>query len=401
MSMNHEDVRARLSALMDLALPDREAADVETHLRDCAACRTQLAQLRETVRLLREVEPVQVPEGFAFAVRSRIEQMGAASPARPPRRRIAFPQISWSWRTAAAAASVVLVGLFAANLMRTFVPRRDAEQADQRQPVDATSQGKAAPSQSAPQIPGGAPAAPPVEAQRSAVSGVEPSSDRKVIRAGEIAVEVDKFDDAARRVLTVAEAAGGFVADSSYDESGGVPRGVFVVRVPANRFAETVRQLEQLGAVQRRHISGQDVTEEFIDLEARVRNLERQEARLLTFLDRATKVPDLLAVQQEVSRVRGDIERLKGRMTFLSNRVDLATVRAQISQKPKKRSDGLWDLDRTIGRIQAAFVGSVRDVLGVIEGIMAFAAAALPLVILGGVGWGVVRRSARRAAGSM
>jgi len=114
-------------------------------------------------------------------------------------------------------------------------------------------------------------------------------------------------------------------------------------------------------------------------------------------MDRATKIPDLMTVQQEVSRVRGEIERLKGRMRFLSNRVDLATIQAEVSQKPKKQSGGFWDFDRTIGRIQAAFLNTVREILGAMEGMAAFAASILPVVLLGAVGWGVVRRSIRRA----
>lgn len=399
MSMDHEGVRARLSALIDLALPGREAAEVEAHLRDCTACRTELTQLRETVRLLRDVEPVQVPEGFAFAVRSRIQRLPQA--VLPwSRRRIVWPPIRWSWKTAAAAASVVLVGIFAANLAREMMPASRLAKGTEGSRWRWGDSRDVSNTETDSRVNRGAPLAAPRPSMQAtgqqAVSG-EPSVDRKVIRTGEIAVEVEKFDDAARRLLSTAEAAGGFIADSSYDESGGVPRGSFVVRVPANRFGDVVRQVEQLGTVQRRHITGQDVTEEYVDLDARVRNFERQEARLLTFMDRATKIPDLMTVQQEVSRVRGEIERLKGRMRFLSNRVDLATIQAEVSQKPKKQSGGLWDFDRTIGRIQAAFLNSVREIFEGIEGIAAFAAAVLPVVLLGALGWGVLRRTIRRA----
>ena len=392
MNMNHEGVRARLSALIDGALPAREAADVDAHLRDCATCRADLAQLRATVRLLREVEPVQVPEGFAFAVRGRIEQLVAGSPARPSRWHFAWPHIRWSWKTAAAAASVALVAIFAANLVREMMPVSRLPKA-----VEGDTSNAETNSRINRQAPLAAPQPAMEAAGQQAMPGSEPPFDRKVIRAGQLAIEVERFDEAARRLLTIAEAAGGFIADSSYEESGGVPRGTFVVRVPANRFGEVIRQVEQLGAVQRRQISGQDVTEEFIDLDARVRNLERQEARLLTFMDRATKIPDLMAVQQEVSRVRGEIERLKGRMRFTSNRVDLATIQAEVSQKPKKRSGGFWDFDQTIGRIQAAFLNTVRDILGAIEGLVTFAAAVLPVALLGALGWGMARRSIRRA----
>lgn len=138
------------------------------------------------------------------------------------------------------------------------------------------------------------------------------------------------------------------------------------------------------------------MSEEFVDVEARVRNLERHEARLLAFMDRATKIPDLMAIEQEVARVRGEIERLTGRLRYLSNRVDLATVQVEVSQKSKKKTGGFWDFDQTLTRIQAAFLNTVRQILGAAEGLMAFAAALLPIALLGALGWTFLRRMIRR-----
>jgi hypothetical protein len=391
----HDAARAQFSALIDGVLTAAEAAEVEAHVAGCPACRADLAQLRATVTLVRGVEPVQVPDGFAAAVRGRIQQLSAAAPRTTlPRWRLALPRFGWSWKTAAAAASVALVAVFAVNLVREMFPssavyrvngelgrgQRDAREAD-RLAAPGSKLGQADLERSAQQVP----------------SANEPAPFRRVIRTGQIAIEVEKFDAAARRLLSIAEAAGGFVADSSYADEGGTPRGTFVLRVPAARFGEVIRQVEGLGTVQRRQISGQDVTEEYIDLEARVRNLERQEARLLTFMDRATKIPDLMAIENEVARVRGEIERFTGRLRFLANRVDLATIQAEVSQKPKKAPGGFWDFNRTIARIQAAFLNTVRELLAVAEGLVAFGAAVLPLVLLGALGWRLVRRSLRRA----
>lgn len=406
--MDHDAARARFSALIDGALTAREAAQVDAHLERCAACRANLAQLRATVTLLREVEPVQVPEGFAVAVRGRLEQLSGATPRLGWSRLLtAFPRVRWSWKTAAAAASIALVAVFAANLVREIVPSSLVELGTREEGSTdrAERRGRSAKEARDEKV-ARAPAAAPrpddaarAEGTRGAgqvTSGTEPSALRRVIRTGQVAVEVELFDDAARRLLTIAEGAGGFVADSSYVDDGGIRRGTFILRVPAARFGDVVRQIEKLGVLQHRQISGQDVTEEFIDVEARVRNLERQEARLLTFMDRATKIPDLMAIEQEVARVRGEIERMTGRLRFLANKTELATVQAEISQKPKK-TGGFWDFDQTLTRIQTAFLNTVRQLLAAAEGLVAFAAAVLPLVLLGFLGWGLLRRAARRA----
>lgn len=405
--MDHDAARARFSALIDGALTAREAAQVDAHLERCAACRANLAHLRATVTLLREVEPVQVPEGFAVAVRGRLEQLSGATPRLGWSRLLtAFPRVRWSWKTAAAAASIALVAVFAANLVREIVPSSVNLGIRERFRKEGAANRQRSAEESRDELAAKAPAAAPrpddaarAEGTRGAgqvTSGTEPSALRRVIRTGQVAVEVELFDDAARRLLTIAEGAGGFVADSSYVDDGGIRRGTFILRVPAARFGDVVRQIEKLGVLQHRQISGQDVTEEFIDVEARVRNLERQEARLLTFMDRATKIPDLMAIEQEVARVRGEIERMTGRLRFLANKTELATVQAEISQKPKK-TGGFWDFDQTLTRIQTAFLNTVRQLLAAAEGLVAFAAAVLPLVLLGFLGWGLLRRAARRA----
>jgi hypothetical protein len=392
--MTHDETRARLSALIDGALEAREAADVAAHLDGCASCRADLAQLRATVKMLQEVEPVQAPEGFSSAVRGKIEQLGSAQ--RPMWKRVqaALPHVRWSWKTAAAAAAVAMVGIFAVNLVRDAAPVfRQAGLEDERVGRDV-SKIDAPRSAAVPAQTGGREG----RAQNQPVAQLpgDVAQFRRVIRTGHVAIEIEKFDDAARRLLAITEGAGGFIADSSYTDSGGTPRGTFVIRVPAARFADVMRQVEGLGTVQRRQISGQDVTEEFVDLEARVRNLERQEARLLTFMDRATKIPDLMAIENEVGRVRGEIERITGRLRFLSNKIDLATIQAEVVQKPAKSSGGFWDFDRTITRLRAAFLNTVRQLLAAVEGLAAFAAALLPLILLGGPGWIVIRRSLRR-----
>jgi hypothetical protein len=398
--IDHDAARARFSGLLDGVLGAAEAAQVAAHLEQCAACRSALEQLTATVTLLRGVEPVQVPEGFAAAVRGRIEHLEATTPRTYwTRLRDFVPNIRWSWKTAAAAASLAIVAIFAANLAREIVPGTFRERGPGGRP-DLARDETARKSVQAPSAlaPSGAETR-EAESNRAA-QGIAPPADaiplRRVIRTGAVAIEVEKFEETARRVLSIAEAAGGFVADSSYVEEEGRPRGSFVLRVPASRFSEVVRQVETLGTVQRRQIGGQDVTEEFIDIEARVRNLERQEARLLTFMDRATKIPDLMAVEQEVGRVRGEIERLTGRLRLLANRVEFATIQAEVTQK-RRKSSGFWDFEQTLTRIQTAFLNTVRQLLGVVEGLAAFAAALVPVVLLGAIGWSLLRRAMRRA----
>lgn len=385
------DVQSWLSALVDGALEPREATEVQAHLEGCATCRTYLAQLQATVAVLREVAPMRAPEEFAATVRARLESLPrTAGRAGWQRLKVTWPRVQWRWRTAAAVAAVAVVAVFAVNLVREVVPRSEVGSESFRRGVEAPAQlgGGVGPSV--------APGALPRAAQPVGPPG-EPIPLRRVIRTGHVTMEVEDFDDAGRRLLAIAEGAGGFVADSSYGDEGGTRRGTFVLRVPAGRFADVLRQVEALGTVRRRQVTGQDVTEEFIDLELRVRNLERQEARLLALMERATRIPDLMAIESELGRVRGEIERLTGRLRFLSHRVDLATITAEVSQKARKAPGGFWDVGRVLARVEAAFLNTVRLLLGAVEGLAVFAAAVLPVVLPAALGLLVIRRLSRRA----
>jgi len=206
-----------------------------------------------------------------------------------------------------------------------------------------------------------------------------------------VSLEVAHLDETASRLTRIAEMAGGFIADSSYAQAGSTPEGTFVLRVPAPRFADVLSQVESLGRVQQRRISGQDVTEEYIDLQARIRNLERYEQRLLAFVDRAAKVSDLLAIEQELARVRGEIEMLTGRARYLDRQVDLAAIGVSAREQAKP-SGGLWDFSGTLEKIQTAFLATIRQLLRAAEALAVALSALVPVLVLAGIAWLVVRR---------
>ncbi|HEY3248441.1 MAG TPA: DUF4349 domain-containing protein, partial [bacterium] len=304
-----------LSPFLDEELAPREREQVRAHLETCADCRRDLESLRATQGLVRSLDPVKVPDGFRDQVRSRLSAVGEG-----PRERRRIPR--WSWQVAAAAAAVLIIGVFSVNLFREIRPIEQAV-APERGGVNLGAPGVT-----------NLRSAPPVAPSAAQPQKTFPQFDgRKIVRTAQLAVDVDQFDDASRRLVQIAERAGGFVAESSYTEDTGVPAGSFTLRIPAARFAAVLAELDALGEITQRQISGQDVTEEFVDLQARIHNLERHEQQLLSFMDRATKVSDLLAIEEQLARVRGEIEQLTGRMRFLERSADLATVAVAVKQK--------------------------------------------------------------------
>jgi len=157
--------------------------------------------------------------------------------------------------------------------------------------------------------------------------------DRKVIRNAELSIEVDSPTAGQSRITSIAESLGGFVVTSEFKQQDG--RGqtrsgetvTVIVRVPSTQFGAALEQIRSVGSrVIHEKVASQDVTEEYIDLEARIRTKKALEAQFLEIMKQARKVSEALEVQSEIAEVRTEIERLEGRRRFLENQSALSTI---------------------------------------------------------------------------
>lgn len=143
--------------------------------------------------------------------------------------------------------------------------------------------------------------------------------ERLIIREGQMNIVVENTEDSLRTIASLAAAKDGWVVSSEVFQSGDAKSGNITIRIPAEEFDATVEEIRDMAfEVTSETTNSQDVTEEFVDLEARVANLEATADRVRSFLDEARNVEDALAVNAELSRLESEIESLKARMNFLS-----------------------------------------------------------------------------------
>jgi hypothetical protein len=170
------------------------------------------------------------------------------------------------------------------------------------------------------------PAAPPQGANPAPV-------ERKIIRNATLTLEVEQPSKAMQRIASVAESRGGFVVTSDSRQQTGANGGhayeviTVEMRVPAAQFDAALADIRAAGGnVTAQKITGKDVTEEYIDLEARLRTQRALEAQLLEIMKNAHAVSDAISVQSELAKVRTEIERVEGRRRFLENQSSLSTI---------------------------------------------------------------------------
>jgi len=233
------------------------------------------------------------------------------------------------------------------------------------------------------------------EAQPTSWGTAQASSlQRMVISTAEMSLEVGDVAKAHDEIGRLANASGGFITESSVNHGDGTESGSVTIRVPAKQYQPLLSQISKLGKVLQKQQSGQDVTEEFVDLQSRLRNLNREEQAFLVVMGKANKVTDILAVENELSRVRGQIEQATGRMKYLQNQVALATITVQLTEPmPAVTKIVNWDVFMTAKGAANALQVVFRKILSIVIWAVVFIPfwALVGLVIYGG------KRYARRA----
>lgn len=198
-------------------------------------------------------------------------------------------------------------------------------------------------------------------------AGGQPSlEERKITRNAELEITVADVQDSMQAVEDIAIQAGGFVSSSRLTVSAGddgedVETATMRIRVPAAAYTDVLDKLRGIAKeVRAMTEDAQEVTEEYTDLQSRLRNLQATEQRYLELLGRAETIPDILSLQDRLSAVRGEIEQVQGRINVLNDLTDLATISIKllppeappaVEEEPgwaEEAWDKSWDASRDV-----------------------------------------------------
>ncbi len=158
-------------------------------------------------------------------------------------------------------------------------------------------------------------------------------TNNKVIKTGELSLEVINLDQVVQEVIDLVAANSGFVQSSSRRDHENFNRVNMVIRVPAENFSEVHSALADFGDVKVDNTNTQDVTEEYLDMEVRLTTLEAKRESFTKLLDKAESVSDILKIENELNKVIYDIESLKGKMQYLDRQVAMSTITLSITEK--------------------------------------------------------------------
>jgi len=223
--------------------------------------------------------------------------------------------------------------------------------------------------------------------------------DRKMVSNATLTVQVerDKFSVAFDQALQLADKYGGYVVTSQSHasaEEGVLRNGTVTLRVPATSFTQALRDASALGKVQTRQIDSQDVTEEYVDLEARLENDRVQEKALQDLLTQAKNVNEVLQVRNVLTNLQQEMEQIQGRLKYLDEHTSFSTLTISVFEEGEQvaATGSGWGFTNALRDSVYAFVQTLN---GMIVGL----GGALPVLILLAVAayviWRVVRSAGR------
>ncbi|MCE5254683.1 MAG: DUF4349 domain-containing protein [Actinomycetia bacterium] len=184
-------------------------------------------------------------------------------------------------------------------------------------------------------VPGSSSGVYPGPAAGGTLTAAAAAAGQKIISDAQLEIEVEtgRFQAVFDQAVLLADRYGGYlVSSTSYasGEDGSMKSGTVAIRVPSTSFAQALSDAAKLGTLKNESLSTQDVTEEYVDLEARIKNAEAYVASLTALLGKAETIDDSLQVQSVLSRAQEELEALKGRMRYLEEHTSYSTITMSI-----------------------------------------------------------------------
>ncbi|TWU07663.1 DUF4349 domain-containing protein [Stieleria varia] len=217
--------------------------------------------------------------------------------------------------------------------------------------------------------------------QLVSTSGSAADANRRIIYTSTIGLIVQDYTAFESALPRLVSQLGGYISkrdtNRQYSDQ---QSGSWIVRVPVENYHDLMGGVAEQGFAESRQENAQDVTEEFVDITARVANKRELEKRILKMLDERTgKLTDVLSIENELARVREEIERMEGRMRYLSDRTTLATVTINCRERAEYQPAAAPTFASRIGD---SWVGSLGSLLALFQQLVIFVVAIIPWLAL-------------------
>ncbi|WZL74668.1 DUF4349 domain-containing protein [Clostridiaceae bacterium 35-E11] len=400
-----------ISLYIDDMLDDHSKNMIEAHLQECMSCRTYYEELLDNIHLCQGIEMVDVPEDFAenlHAALLKVEEYKA------PQKENTFKhallkrknkKINWkAWASMAAVLIVIVFSMSFLNDMRmgsmekqemnaldepnTMEPMDEMAQEEKMLDGRMTSEAKIDSTQQRvmeDQVTNYSLATKEV---RSEINPGKMNS-RKVIQNAFIYLDIKNYDEKLDEITHIANRTGGYIESANtqyknYDKDkpeAALKAGNIVIRIPEDKFMDTVEQIKILGTVTNFEMQGQDITREYRDTVNQIENLKIQEKRLREIMEKTQNVKEILEVERELTRVRGELNEMTGDIKRWDDLVNLSTIHVSLNEI-LSRGKNLQPVNENIWiKAKQGFIQTTNDMIGFFERAFIVMVSILPFIL--------------------
>jgi hypothetical protein len=228
-------------------------------------------------------------------------------------------------------------------------------------------------------------AAAPVPVSAPAADLATGSIDTKIIKTASITLEVKDVPGSVESLKAIAAAKGGYLSSTNTQKNyNNQLTGTVVIRIPQAEFDNALTGVKALGTVKSVSTQGEDVTEEYVDLQAQKTSYQNQLAQYNEIMKKAVRVSDVIEIQAQIDNVQTNLNRLEGRLKYLNSRIDLSTITVYLQEPEPVGGDSGHNFATAINEGISAF-------FGMIDAIIVLFFMLLPLAVLFGIGYGIYR----------
>ncbi|NLM44450.1 MAG: DUF4349 domain-containing protein [Clostridiales bacterium] len=421
--MDCETVKNLMSSYIDKDINEIDRIEFEKHLKNCADCMEEYNLLLSTVTYCNQLEEMELPETFHQELMGKIQELG------PNKYSKNFFKRNWSWLAGVAAVFVVAViglsslkglpglgindkavleeaaggyGAATAQSMPAESPVADNRSAAKfGESFDISSTMDSVTNYS---LTMEAPDRPDVMESKETIQAEGETYERKIITTGSISLEVTDFDDKMNAIEDLAEKNGGYVESSYVDniarydidnKEEKLKTGNMTLRLPAAKYKEAVEEIKNMGEVISHNTNTVDISEQYYDTATRINNLKVQENRLRELISMAQNVDEILKIENELNRVRNDIELMTTDVRRWDKQINLSTLYVYLKEVKAGRVEAL-NVPSIWTKAYNGFVGTINSILRGMEKLFIFLVSSIPyiiiLVIILSIGFMLVRK---------
>lgn len=435
--MKCERIREIMSAYIDNEINEVDKAKFEKHLAQCPQCKEEYQLLLDVVNECSEIDEVELPEDFREELHNKLLQ---AKESKSRGLSDFIRRNKWKVYSGTAAAAVLILALSfnALNTPKADLPMAKGAapntgiQYDYSRSFGAADAGAASHENTSKAIAPSAPSVAPTPTvtqfsestanQSTIAANPAPTSDsdtrmqaltigptaktaiidaeRKIIKNGNISLKVKDVQGRINDITVMTEQMGGYVENSSVNDIPiavkTVPEGVaakedttkigsITIKVPADKFESTFQSLLTMGEVQNQSTNSNDITKEYMDLESRMNNLKIQEKTYQDLLAKTQNVEEILKVENEINRLRTEIDIMQGDLKRWNDQVEYSTIYVNLTEVKEAELEKV-DTSSVWQRARQGLINTVNNMKNGIAWLFVFIVSSLPYIFVLGAG---------------